>query len=218
MNCSLVRPLLPVALYGDLSPEEAASVEEHLTSCPACRRERAELERVRAALTAMSAPLVQVDLPALYRQTAESQARRVRRWRRTALALCGVAAALLLVIGLRLEVRVAANQLTVRWGSPPEKAGAPPKQPPAPPIRVERPKGLPAQEVRERLRLMDELIHALTADMQERDVQQHERLARIQERLNRLGEQAQLWQTETERNVAALYAAQFVSTKKGDEQ
>jgi hypothetical protein len=63
---------------------------------------------------------------------------------------------------------------------------------------------------------MDELIHALTADVEERDVQQHERLARIHERLDRLGEQARLWQTETERNVAALYAAQFVSTKKGD--
>ena len=79
MNCSEVRPLLPVSLYGDLLPEEAASVEEHLTTCPACRRQREELERVRAALTAVPAPSVQVDLPGLFRQAALRQARQARR-------------------------------------------------------------------------------------------------------------------------------------------
>ena len=134
------------------------------------------------------------------------------------MVLGGVAAALLLIVGLRIEVRLAANQVTLRWGGQvPEKPEKQPRQPPAPPALAERPQRGLSAAVKERLRLMDELIHALTADVQERDMQQQQRLERIQQRLERLGEQAHLWQRETERDVAALYAAQFVLTKKGDQ-
>jgi hypothetical protein len=215
MNCSLVRALLPLSLTGDLKPEEAASVDEHLTTCPACRRERAELEKIRAALSAVPVPAVQIDLPGIYRQAAERQARRARRWRRAALACCGVAAALLMVIGLRLEVRVGGNELIVRWGAPPPENPRPqPKQDSSPPAQV---KDRPAPQVPdadERLRLMNELIHALTTDIEARDVHQQQRLARLQERLDRLSDQASRWRLETERDVAALYTAQFV--KKGE--
>ena len=216
MNCSLVRALLPLSLTDDLKPEEAASVDEHLTTCPACRGERAELEKVRAALSAVPVPAVQVDLPGIYRQAAERQARRARRWRRAALACCGVAAALLVVIGLRLEVRVGANELTFRWGAqPPDNPQPQPKQHPGPPAQVkDRPAPPVVPNTEERLRLMNELIHALTNDIEARDVHQQQRLARLQERLDRLSDQASRWRLETERDVAALYTAQFV--KKGE--
>jgi hypothetical protein len=217
MNCSFVRALLPLSLYGDLKPEEAATVEQHLTTCPACRRERAELERVRAALAALPAPAVQVDLPALYRHAAERHVRRARRWRRAALALSGVAAMLLVVVALGVEVQVGANRLSLRWGSrPPEKGTKQAKPSPDPPVHVNRRPAPQSPDVAERLRLMDDLIHALTADVEERDTQQRQRLDRLLDRLERVGAQARHWQRETERDVAALYAAQFVLTKKGD--
>jgi hypothetical protein len=61
---------------------------------------------------------------------------------------------------------------------------------------------------------MNELIHALTNDIEAREVHQQQRLARLQERLDRLSDQASRWRLETERDVAALYTAQFV--KKGE--
>ena len=106
MNCTDVRTHLPGFLYGDLKPEEVAAVEHHLTTCPACRSERADLERVRQALSGIPAPTVEVDLHQIFRQAAERQARRARRWRRAAIALGAVAAVLLLAVGLRLEIRV----------------------------------------------------------------------------------------------------------------
>ncbi len=217
MNCSDVRALLPLSIYGDLKPEEATSVEEHLTTCPACRRERAELDQVRAALAAVPVPTVRVDLPGIYRQTAERQALRTRRWRRATLTLGAVAAALLLVIGLRLEVRLGANEVRFSWGGPtPDKPQPPAKQAPAPPAQVQnRPASPLVPNTEERLRLMNELIHALTTDIETRDFQQQQRLVRLHERLDRLSDQTSRWPTQTERDVAALLTAQF--EKKGDE-
>src|SRR5215471_2076091 len=95
MNCASVQDKLPELLYGDLQPEETAAVRHHLQSCPACRREEAALRQVRRLLDAVPVPEVSVNLTHLYRQTAERQQLRARRWRRVAVLAFGAAAALL---------------------------------------------------------------------------------------------------------------------------
>lgn len=212
MTCTEARDLLPLLLYGDLPPAEAERLRAHLTDCPACARERAVLERVRGALDAAPVPAVQVDLPRLYHEAMAQQARRLRRWRWAAAAGALAAAALLAVVGLRLQVRVQANQVVLSWGNPP---AAP--LPPAPPEVAPRPAAarVPA-DVEERLRLMSNLIHALADDMDSRDSHQQEALARIEERLDILQTQGNRRWNETERTVAALVAAQLDTTQKGE--
>src|SRR5437879_13596323 len=115
MNCSEVRDLLPLLLYGDVPGAQATAIQGHLASCATCRREFAELQQIRVALDRAPAPASQVDLPRLFEESAARQARRARRWRLAAVAVCGLAAALLVVVRLRLAVAVAANQLVRRW-------------------------------------------------------------------------------------------------------
>src|SRR5438445_9126428 len=106
MNCPDVRPLLPVLVYDDLPPAEAAAVRRHLDACPGCRDEFAGLAHARAALDAVPVPAVRVDVARLYTEIAARQERRARRWRRVSMAIAALAAALLLVVGLRMQVRV----------------------------------------------------------------------------------------------------------------
>jgi hypothetical protein len=213
MNCPEAHDRLAALLYGDLEPTEANPLRAHLANCPACRQEHAALDHLRRALDAVPVPAVQVDHLRLYREAAARQVRAARRWRWAAVA-CGAAAAalLLLVLGLRLEVRVDAHQLVVRWGAAPKK-GADTLRPPAP--RVEAPEPPPSPEVEERLRVLSELIHALADDVEARDEYQQERVARLQARLDELQRQGNRRWSEMDRNVAALYAAHFL-TKQGE--
>src|SRR5262245_18431512 len=160
MNCSQARDRLPGLLYGDLPDAEAAVVEDHLAGCPAWRNEHAALRGVRRALDALPAPPVGVDLPRLYRAEDDRRARQLRRWRRAAVALAVAAAVLLLVVGLRLELRVEAHQLVVRWGTPP----AAPESPP-----VARAEARPDRATQEQVQLLGELVHALAGDLEARD-------------------------------------------------
>jgi len=152
-------------------------------------------------------PRIEVDLPRLYQSLADRQARRLRRWRRVALAFGAVAAVLLLVFGLRLQVRVEANQILVDWGNPP-----PPTGPVILPDRAvpEHQTGTP--ELREDLRLLSDLIHALKQDGDQRDRRFEERLDRLQKHVVALQEQAKLRWNATEQDVAALY----LLTRKGE--
>jgi anti-sigma factor RsiW len=215
MNCSEVRTRLPALLYGDLKPDEVAAVEHHLTTCPACRAERTDLQRVRHLLSAVPVPTVQVDLPLLYQRAADRQARRLRRWRRAALALGAVAALLLLALGLGLEVRLDARQLVLRWGpAPAEKAGLEPRAE----FRPVRPEARTRPDVEERLQLMNELIHALSAEVGMREERQRQDLDQLRQELEGLRRLANRRWSETERTVAALYAAHLTLTRKGDEE
>lgn len=53
MNCETVRPYLPAHAGGEITPETARTVEEHLSSCAACRSEAESLARVRTALASL---------------------------------------------------------------------------------------------------------------------------------------------------------------------
>jgi hypothetical protein len=211
MTCTDARTQLPALLYSDLPPAAADAVRGHLAGCAACRQEYAALQQVRHTLDAVPPPAVQVDLPRLYREAAERQARRARRWRRAALAGLAAAAVLLLAAGLRLQVHLDARQLVVRWGGP---GGEPPPHRDAPPPEVAE-AGAP-DEAEKRLQLMSSLIHALAEDLEARDAQQQQALKRLQDRLDALQFQGNARWGETERNIAALYAAQFGPTRKGE--
>src|SRR5258707_14020700 len=106
MNCSHVRDNLASLLYGDVPAAEKAEWEKHLAGCPSCRREYRALQEVRRLLGTQVAPEVTIDLPRLYRQAADQQESRLRRWRRAAVMVTGVAALFaVLAFGLRLEAR-----------------------------------------------------------------------------------------------------------------
>src|SRR5205814_5706586 len=115
VTCDDVRDRLPAHLYSDLSSAETVAVQAHLTACADCRHEFTALTGVRAALDAGPTPAVAVDLPRLYRAAADRQRLHLRRWRRVALAGTALAAALLLLLlGMKLDVRAGGQQVVVR--------------------------------------------------------------------------------------------------------
>lgn len=105
ISCERAWELLNLQLDGALSPQEEQELEEHLASCPACRKEREELAQMSQALRGLG----EVQVPADFTQRvmeqvrAESQEKpkvislQRRRWTRT---LMGLAACALLCIGI----------------------------------------------------------------------------------------------------------------------
>jgi predicted anti-sigma-YlaC factor YlaD len=217
MTCTQARDLLSLLLYGGLDATEAARVQSHLTTCPACRDVQAALQHISRTLDTVPAPAVQVDLPRLLRDAAALQQRRVRRWRRTAMAVCGLAAALLLVVLLRLEVRVQAHQLSVSWGAAPMVE---PQAPSAETVQtvIVRHENAASPELEEQVRVARATLHALADNLDSRDVRLQERVADLETRLERMRFQdGQRW-SETERSVAAIYKAVFVLPNRGERQ
>jgi hypothetical protein len=217
MTCTQARDLLPLLLYGGLEATEVARVQSHLTVCPACRDAQAALQGITRALDTLPAPTAQVDLPRLLQDAAALQLRRARRWRRATAAVCGMAAALLLVVLLRLEIRMQAHQLFVRWGA------APPVEPLSPPTEtvrtvVIRQENGVSPELEEQLRVARATLHALADNLDSRDTRLQERVADLEARLERMRFQdGQRW-SETERSVAAIYKAVFVLPNRGEKQ
>jgi hypothetical protein len=210
MNCADVRDRLPSLLYGDLKAAEAAEVEKHREACPACQREFEVLQSLRRSLDTVPAPIARVDLPRLYAEAARLQQKQTRRWRRAAVALLGAAAVLLLVLGLKLELRLEAHQLVVRWGAAPETVSSAPETPTLPQfVHVHPP--TPAI-TSEEFQLMKDLIHALAADADTRDRQWQEEVATLRARLAGLQSHSQ----QSDRLVAALYTAQFGTRDQGE--
>jgi hypothetical protein len=210
MNCADARELLPLCAYDDLPADRRASLDRHLAGCPICHRELAELREVRSLLDATPAPLIQVDVAEVHRCAAADAARRVRRWRRLAVAGLAAAAALLLVVWSGLECRVEGHQFVLRWGAPPPA----PEPPPPAPIVQAKPTLPPEAEAR--LRLLSELVNALAADAAQRDASQRAEVAALQARLDRLRQQDLARWATLERDVRALYNAHFPNRKGGD--
>src|ERR1051326_1505686 len=171
MNCPQVRENLGLLVYGDVSPAARPELEVHLTTCPACQREYAALATVRQQLGSVAAPEVRVDLYRILERAALEQQRRLRRWRRAAVLVSGLAALFaFLAFGLRLEARWEAHQLVLRWGTPPVPVEE------APPVRVE-PQPAPVTEPKSDLKLaqdahgqvetLSKVIHALVDDLRD---------------------------------------------------
>jgi hypothetical protein len=217
MNCNEARELLPALLYDNLPPENADAVRAHVTGCPACRQEFAELERVRIVLDAVAVPAVSVDVSRVFQQAAALQQCRARRWRRAAVAACGLAAALLLVVLLRLELRFDANQLIVRWGEVPQEQPLVQQPTPEPKVIVQR-EIVPNPEIDEQLRVLRDTVHALAGSLETRDAQLRLVLDQMGTRFATLQMQDSRRWSENDRQFAALYRAVFFPAKKGENQ
>jgi hypothetical protein len=202
MKCTDVRAALPLLIYGESSLDDTA-LKEHLAICPDCRHEHDALRGVRSLLNDSTIPHVSLDWQPFHHALTTRQLRLARRWRHVAIVFGSIAAVLLLAIGLRVEVRLEASQLIVRWGTPP------PSEIDGRPVQTaERRDASPtvAPETREmELRLLSDLIYALKQDADERDQRFDDRLDRLDKHLHALQSQSELRWSATEENVAALY-------------
>ncbi|MFZ5897937.1 MAG: DUF4179 domain-containing protein [Bacillota bacterium] len=96
MNCADVRVFLEEYIFGDLNPEAAVLVKQHLASCPACREEEQALARAMALLR-RHRPSVPGDLWPSLRQVVAAAGGRTQarvRW------IAAVAASLLLLFSI----------------------------------------------------------------------------------------------------------------------
>jgi hypothetical protein len=209
MTCTETRDRLPDLVYGRLERTTAEGLEAHLAQCPDCRRERAALSALRAALDQLPQPSVHVQLPRLYREAAERAARRSRRWRAVAVVVASAAALWLAftVLG-RLQVRLEAHQLTVRWGATEAADPLPPGSLP--------PSGSPDAEAH--LRLLTELVHGLAADAEGRDRRTRDELAQIHRYLQRQRRELDVRFENVDRHLAAVDAVQVILSQKGAEE
>jgi anti-sigma factor RsiW len=86
---SIYREWLNSDTEGDLGRDERARLDEHLASCPDCRREREELQALDTLLRGVAIP-VRADFQASVMSalpTAGWEARSPRAWRFTALVI-----------------------------------------------------------------------------------------------------------------------------------
>lgn len=105
ISCERAWELLNLHLDGALSPQEEQELEEHLASCPACRKEQEELAQMSQALRGLG----EVQVPADFTQRVMEQVRAesqekpkvISLLRRPQVrALAGLAACALLCIGI----------------------------------------------------------------------------------------------------------------------
>jgi hypothetical protein len=215
MSCSPIRERLTEFVYGDLTPAEAREVEEHIRSCPACRREEAALAGVRGLLDRAGTPAISADLPGIYRRAAEMQGRRARAWHRAGIGILGAAAAVVIVtMLLRLEVRADARQVVIRWGAPAEL----PKSPIAPLDVQPAVSSRSSSEIRDELDILSELIQGLMEQQEVRDRRSAQDRTWFRAQLDELRRQTVQHWMATERDVAALCGTQLNQTPKGGSQ
>ena len=207
MNCETARNLLPLFVYDDLEADEALAVARHLAGCPECQSQHAAFAQARTALDTMPTPKVALDSEKLWQSENARQTLRIRRWRRATMTLAAVAAVLLLVLALRIEVRAGNGQLTLAWRAPSQRM-----MDPIPTARNSE------SDVQERLQLVQEIARALATDVADRDGRQQAAITRLRaeiEGVQRLS--AERWR-ETERDVAALYRTAFHRPELGEKQ
>ncbi len=220
MNCADVRARLTAFAYGDLSETEASQVRQHLGRCLACEQERRAITEVQRLLDAVPAPTVAVDLPRLYRDVADGHGRQVRRWRFVALAGLAAAVVVAALLVSHLEVRVDANQLVLRWGAGPTAPDRPELPPPAPPRPQETTTAAPlisTAEINQQLRMLRELVQAISDDADLREQRRQREIAALQNRMRGLEQQMTQLRLAAQREVTALYTAQ-VAEKPGGTQ
>jgi hypothetical protein len=218
MRCSEVRAALPEFVYGDLPAAVQADVEAHLGGCANCRREADALRQVRRLLSAPPAPEVRVDAAAIYRRAMEQQARRLRLWRRAALVACAAAVLAATLTALsRLEVRVGASELVVRWGQAPAVQPSPAAAP-APAVTPPPAGPAPASQadlaaVEERLRVLSDLTQALADDGQARDYRRGQEIAGLRQQVREWQGRSAERLTSMQKDFDALYLAHFANQK-----
>jgi Putative zinc-finger len=207
MTCDELRPLIPLAVYGDLAGLDAERLAAHLGDCPACRAEAESLRRTRAALDAVPPPEITVAPADVLRSESARQARGLRRWKRLATAAAALAAGLLVVLLVRPDVRVGDGALVVRW-----KPADPP--PAATVVHVHPPASNPDQT--ERLVVLAGLVRALADEAEGRDRDRRAEIAALQARFDALAVRENARWQDIQRDMGVLYRAQF-ARKEGTE-
>jgi hypothetical protein len=206
MNCSQVRELLPVLLYGDASAADKIHLEKHVDECADCRREFVALQGVRRLLGVAAPPNVQVDLARLYRASAAQAGRRQRGWRRVALLAAGVAALVAIMAFLRFEAHFQSHQLVLRWGPAPTADTSP--SVPAPAASAAASSSMAshqAQGLEDEVQLLSKLIHALADDLQEQDRQHRLGASELLTRLRAIEQQSNRRYVALEKEIESLY-------------
>jgi len=205
MRCDEVRSLLPEHAGGGLADPLGLGIETHLAGCADCRAEFAELRNVCALLDEAAAPIVQVDAVRLREEALRRASRRVRRWRRIAVAALAASVVLAFLALLpRLDIRHEHGRLVVIWDRPSRPTVAVPNPPT---VRVDD----------ERLQRLEQLVHALALDVQNREVVQQQELVRLQVELERLRQESVNFRVSTEQDVSTLTRHLQQSMKeKGD--
>lgn len=212
MNCHSLQDRLALFVSGDLDSAEASSIRQHCASCENCRTAVAALERIRNLLDTARTPPTSIAFPQIYAAAARRQETRLRRWRRASLALAGMAAALMLIVGLKMQIRVQANEFVMTWNGGPPAPVTPEKAPDATPI----PQAEGVKEVTpEQFERMRELVYALAANIDNMDRNQKQATVQFAKQLEALhyGD-THRWQA-MQRDVAALYAVCLSRDKGG---
>jgi hypothetical protein len=122
-----------------------------------------------------------------------------------------LAAALLVAVLLRLEVRAEAGQFILRWG--PEQAEH------TPPLGMgdRQPSQRPANDLAERLQVLSDTLHALVSDIDQREAGSQANFAVLRQHVDVLDRFMRLHWSETERSDSRWRTVQNVPTDKGDE-
>jgi hypothetical protein len=212
MNCTVVRAQLALFVYGDLSAGETEQIADHLHLCRACATEVEALRRLRGCLDAAPAPMVNVNLAKLYQTASEREQRRIRRWRRLAIAATSVAAAIVIgILAANLRFAWQDGQLTIAWGalSVPQVAEPPVNPAPAPADDVR------AAEFDRRLQTLTEIVHSLAANVDARDQRQQADVADLRGGFQVLRQEILRLRAATLRGSPAMENA-FVRVEKGD--
>ncbi len=194
MRCDEVRSLLPEHASGGLADPLGLGVETHLAGCPECRAEFAALRGICALLDDTPAPVVQLDAARLREESLHRERRRARRWRRLAVVAMAASVVLaILAVFPRLEIRRDRGQLVIAFGQPQPKetSGADAT-------------GLARQADEERFKQLEQLVHALALDAQNREALEQQELVRIQVELERLRQESVRFRLSTEQDVSTL--------------
>jgi len=138
MKCPDVSPNLAALVLGGMEPEEAAEIRHHLASCPSCRNELEDLEKVNRALQASPPPevppgylkekilsQVRAEQPSTYdEELASSGGYRSKYLRQVIVGVAAAAAVAMVALGIILSLREEPPVATIQLvPTPAEAAG-----------------------------------------------------------------------------------------------
>lgn len=202
MNCEHAKPLLPLWMDDSLADAEQAAVGDHVRACPTCQQEASTLRHALAQLQAMPLPVVHVEPWGVLDRAAQQHSRLARRWKRLTIAVSAVAVCLLCVLLVQPDVQVGDGAVVVRWRPAPEQP-------------VPLPLATPDPEQTRKLELLTELVRSYAEASELRGQDRDKELETLRLRLEITQLQAERRWEDTQRDMGALYRAQF--TRKENE-
>lgn len=105
MNCKRIKNLIPLYASGDLEPDEAKIVKEHIEKCLHCNDEVSkyvELRKISKKISEFGEALPEFDGQKIMRVIKKYIEEQARLRRRVVIMLCSLAACVLLVLSFAL--------------------------------------------------------------------------------------------------------------------